>query len=401
MERTISWTGKRFYDLVTCPGARWAVPPFAQPWPEAQPPGFQASLTARIRTAPVIVADNIVEHMFMGTPQEEWEMREHFPNLAPPFERCWIEGRRPTGCRSLAGVASTSDMPRYTGVYLESLTGAEALVASNAAAEDGTTAAQVRRMLDFNVERLGRDGLEAMRAKCEAAAVRLGRKLTNADMVATLTPAEYALLTGVHALQALGEGKIPGIMESILADVRWHVQGIVFMSDGRDGVSGPCGIITYNVLGDGRIVSGCEGSSLLYPPRDGVALQEIVDVLWWTAKPLLLAICFMHAKNVSTPVVAPPAALAAKYARRHGQALTTYRVLVVEPVAGGERHATRPGAEQAARAMHLCRGHFKTFTADHPLFGKYSGTFWWASAVRGTSDAGVVVKRYAVRDGGD
>ena len=43
------------------------------------------------------------------------------------------------------------------------------------------------------------------------------------------------------------------------------------------------------------------------------------------------------------------------------------------------------------QALHICRGHFKTFTDIAPLFGKLRGTYWWADHIRGcllyTSDA--------------
>jgi hypothetical protein len=47
-------------------------------------------------------------------------------------------------------------------------------------------------------------------------------------------------------------------------------------------------------------------------------------------------------------------------------------------------------------ALHICRGHFKTFTEDAPLFGKRVGTYWWASQVRGKAEEGVVEKDYRV-----
>jgi hypothetical protein len=51
--------------------------------------------------------------------------------------------------------------------------------------------------------------------------------------------------------------------------------------------------------------------------------------------------------------------------------------------------------------LHICRGHFKTFTEEARLFGKYTGTYWWPAHVRGSVDEGVVEKDYRVRlDGG-
>lgn len=44
--------------------------------------------------------------------------------------------------------------------------------------------------------------------------------------------------------------------------------------------------------------------------------------------------------------------------------------------------------------LHLCMGHPKTYTKEKPLFGKYSGTFWWNEQTRGDIKNGMVVKNY-------
>jgi len=49
------------------------------------------------------------------------------------------------------------------------------------------------------------------------------------------------------------------------------------------------------------------------------------------------------------------------------------------------------------RALYICRGHFKKYDENHPLFGKITGTFWWSAHVRGNAAFGFVEKEYAVR----
>ena len=48
------------------------------------------------------------------------------------------------------------------------------------------------------------------------------------------------------------------------------------------------------------------------------------------------------------------------------------------------------------KALHICRGHFVTYTPKHPLFGKYVGTFWKPDHVRGNAKNGIVLKDYKV-----
>jgi hypothetical protein len=48
------------------------------------------------------------------------------------------------------------------------------------------------------------------------------------------------------------------------------------------------------------------------------------------------------------------------------------------------------------RALHICRGHFATYSEDRPLFGKYTGQFWKPSHVRGAAEFGLIQKDYNV-----
>jgi hypothetical protein len=49
---------------------------------------------------------------------------------------------------------------------------------------------------------------------------------------------------------------------------------------------------------------------------------------------------------------------------------------------------------QWTNRIHLCRGHFKRYTEDNPLFGKYTGLWWWQPAVRGKNKKGIIFKDY-------
>ena len=51
---------------------------------------------------------------------------------------------------------------------------------------------------------------------------------------------------------------------------------------------------------------------------------------------------------------------------------------------------------QGLQRVHLCRGHFKEYTNENPLFGKHVGRFWWQPMVRGDKKRGVLNKDYDV-----
>ena len=47
--------------------------------------------------------------------------------------------------------------------------------------------------------------------------------------------------------------------------------------------------------------------------------------------------------------------------------------------------------------LHLCSGHWKTYTEDAPLFGKIVGRWWWRGQMRGNIDRGFVTKDYKAK----
>lgn len=63
---------------------------------------------------------------------------------------------------------------------------------------------------------------------------------------------------------------------------------------------------------------------------------------------------------------------------------------------------TKRTESQELVARHFRRGHFKRYYDDRPLFGKYTGVWWWGPAMVGSEKRGVVEKEYIVhRLGGD
>jgi hypothetical protein len=58
-----------------------------------------------------------------------------------------------------------------------------------------------------------------------------------------------------------------------------------------------------------------------------------------------------------------------------------------------------PLTRDSLNRVHLCHGHFKNYTEGNPLFGKYTGRYWWQPFVRGNKKKGVVMKDYLVKSG--
>jgi hypothetical protein len=130
----------------------------------------------------------------------------------------------------------------------------------------------------------------------------------------------------------------------------------------------------------------------LYDKISEATLEEL-NAIWST-------FAFCHCKNVRIEEQEGtyPSRQARRAAERRGAAKPTkFYTLSIGPIgdkSSGQGHGAN-GA--AAKAQHICRGHFATYTEERPLFGKYAGQFWIPAHVRGSAEAGKVFKDYDVK----
>jgi hypothetical protein len=148
---------------------------------------------------------------------------------------------------------------------------------------------------------------------------------------------------------------------------------------------------------DGQPYFGAAIAEMEPAPPPEVAHRETERMLPFVL-PVLLAISLMHCRNVEVRTVEPEANASRANRRRRGHRLVRYQVLDIEPM---RRLLNEAGAADASagglrRALTICRGHFKIFTPDAPLFGRHAGQYWWAPHVRGSPDAGIVINDYRV-----
>ncbi len=82
---------------------------------------FQEEVLSCLREGVIVVADNVAEYFYAGNDQEEWDLNTDYPTLAPPFDRCFIEWRRPSKVVSReCGVRETTGALRATGATCQS-----------------------------------------------------------------------------------------------------------------------------------------------------------------------------------------------------------------------------------------------------------------------------------------
>lgn len=135
-------------------------------------------------------------------------------------------------------------------------------------------------------------------------------------------------------------------------------------------------------------------------PLLDVAEKELMEsALMVMAHTALHAINFMHCKNIEL-IDMPISRQQRRLAERKNKPLIQYKTLVIEPFKKQVRNEARQtGQSEIQRALHIARGHFRTYTEEKPLFGKLSGTFWIPMHLRGNKAKGVVHKDYEVKAG--
>jgi hypothetical protein len=109
----------------------------------------------------------------------------------------------------------------------------------------------------------------------------------------------------------------------------------------------------------------------------------------------LTTIALMHCKNVALRDQ-PPHRAEKRRRERQGKPQFIRKTLELEPLKAVLcKEGGYTGPSSFGRALHICRGHFRTYE-EHGLFGKYYGTFWIPQMLRGNPEHGIVDKNYEV-----
>lgn len=318
-------------------------------------PGVTADQFAR-DCVPVDVTQ-AAQWFYEGSSQEVWDCRADFPRVTPPWNLCWVEhvvpkysnneGRLvPFGQRMVPGTRLGS---LYTTFPVKPEMSEEALT------ED---------LLSWMFKRLYGDRVvdnEEMRAERQ-------RQLN------------WLAASGYRA--------------------GWIVSGQHFTWAPHKPLHLSAIVMAY-LDPNGQMFPGWKGRIAGVPGvTSGDMAGNIANMFWY---PSLFAFSLLHCKNVRIEDIPVPPKVAAKRAKK-GIPQITYKTLVVDGMreqVRRERDADPEGEQNTVkRALHICRGHFATYTTDAPLFGRITGTFWKPMHVRGSASAGEVRKDYRVVAGG-
>lgn len=184
---------------------------------------------------------------------------------------------------------------------------------------------------------------------------------------------------------------------------RWILYITIFFEREKGKPFGPVGHCTAGLAEDGTWFRHAAGEPWWGGGLVDMSIQladevkkEYADYIAGVTFPALMTLSFQHCKNVTIKPIEPDDKLSTKHARKYGTRLTPYHVLEITPIKRLIDKLRQGEASDLRRALHICRGHFKTFTQDAPLFGKYTGKFWWPSQVKGSQDRGLSLKDYRV-----
>jgi hypothetical protein len=176
---------------------------------------------------------------------------------------------------------------------------------------------------------------------------------------------------------------------------KWYIEMIPFKYTVDDYITYPDFSLLALVAKDGTIVM------LRHVPDDDVERSSISEkqsgMVTLETYFALTGICFAHCRGVRATEHRQPRQQRRARQRANQPPLFDYRTIDIGPAVGilrKEGHIERNGI---AVALHLCRGHFRNYTDEAPLFGKYTGTVYIPMHLRGRDVTRTIIHDYRVR----
>jgi hypothetical protein len=194
------------------------------------------------------------------------------------------------------------------------------------------------------------------------------------------------------------DAKVDERDKTVPENARWIVLTTVFVSEGDVFFSAnACHGLVVGFDGkplDVRALKSPFLSEIEYREIQHDTEQRNMSPCLFTA---LFAICFCHCKNITVEAekISRQVRRAAERAKEPVLTFKTINIHPVKKVMTEEGHVESQGLK---RALHICRAHFAHYTEEHPLFGKYTGTFYKPMHVRGSLKKGMVIKDYNVHE---
>jgi hypothetical protein len=206
------------------------------------------------------------------------------------------------------------------------------------------------------------------------------------------------------------------------AGARWLLEGELFLqlrwakkilsgSQGIAAVVASDGTLCPTAAGVGAYKAWLAPQALEPPPESprhaeiaGYSLSERRKALGagslTFSLPLFLTLSFCSCKNVVLADKHPDEQRSRRHKKKHKRPLISFKTLRIEGMREVLRTEGRIEEGGIRRALHLCRGHFRTYTPERggPFGRKIEAPYteWVSPHLRGTPAEGVVAKDYKV-----
>lgn len=190
-------------------------------------------------------------------------------------------------------------------------------------------------------------------------------------------------------------------------DYKWAYITAMIMET-KDGLLMSRGIFLIHLDEHGNILTDMSNVPSIdqkHVDYDNLILSGVVSPLDIKAAATFLpfALFTLTAMQQHMPVreVKPTRQQNRKFSRKHKNAkpLVKFYQLSIDCAKTRIRYKRDPdfvGKRVGANGAHRVRGHFKHYTEDAPLFGKWSGAYFWPDRMRGNKAVGTINKSYKV-----
>jgi hypothetical protein len=334
-----------------------------------------------------VKANNVADYFFVTNDQDYWDLSE-FPNIAPPWPNIWIEYNLPKYINSRefgyrqnpeSGQASRiGTLLLYKGIKEFKIT-------------METRKLYVRSLIMINyIKELESKGVYFN----QLSEIDRGRVMHYVEDI-------YKKAINDPTINHLIEEKYHGELKALIAKkVKWIFIARHFI----EPPNGPVLEIPSNIQGfvneSGQFegIGSDQGGGILIVPEKYIEPEK--RKIW--ANPQLLFVPFMtlsfcHCKNVTIEQHQLTKGKNSSKKEKNSKASYKYYTLIIDHIK--ETIKKEGSVEQTGlkKALHICRGHFATYTAEAPLFGRLMGTFWKPMHVRGRAEHGIVSKDYMVK----
>lgn len=102
---------------------------------------------------------------------------------------------------------------------------------------------------------------------------------------------------------------------------------------------------------------------------------------------------FISCKNIKMIKKTPSKTVNKKRIKKGKKPFNSYYILKIKNT---NQQPSVNSNDTWSNRIHICRGHFKEYTEEKPLFGRFTGRYWWTPQVRGNKRTGIIKKDYLI-----